>query len=72
MVYLTKFHLICQYSLVFLEFAIVIGLFTFGLIEGLYSIRQSILSLVVFFAIGFVFLLLTAAQQKANKTAILN
>jgi len=54
------------------KFAIVIGLFTFGLIEGLYSIRQSILSLVVFFAIGFVFLLLTAAQQKANKTAILN
>ena len=54
------------------KFAIVIGLFTFGLIEGLYSIRQSILSLVVFFAIGFVFLLLTAAQQKANKIAILN
>ncbi len=54
------------------KFAIVIGLFTFGLIEGLYSIRQSILSLVVFFAIGFIFLLLTAAQQKANKTAILN
>ena len=54
------------------KFAIVIGLFTFGLIEGLYSIRQSILSLVVFFAIGFVFLLLTAAQQKTNKTAILN
>lgn len=54
------------------KFAIVIGLFTFGLIEGLYSIRQSILSLVVFFAIGFVFLLLTAAQQKANKSAILN
>ena len=54
------------------KFAIVIGLFTFGLIEGLYSIRQSILSLVVFFAIGFVLLLLTVAQQKANKTAILN
>ena len=54
------------------KFAIVIGLFTFGLIEGLYNIRQSILSLVVFFAIGFIFLLLTAAKQKSNKIAILN
>ena len=54
------------------KFAIVIGLFTFGLIEGLYSIRQSILSLVVFFAIGFIFLLLTAAKQKSNKIVIIN
>lgn len=49
------------------KFAIVIGLFTFGIIEGISSIRQSILSLVVFFVIGFVFLLLTLAKQK--KTA---
>ena len=46
------------------KLAIVIGLFTFGIIEGLYSIRESILSLVVFFVLGFVFLLLTAAKQK--------
>ncbi len=46
------------------KLAIVIGLFTFGVIEGLYSIRQSILSLVVFFALGFLFLLLTNKKQK--------
>jgi MFS transporter, UMF1 family len=46
------------------KLAIVIGLFTFGFIEGMYSIRQSILSLVVFFALGFVALLFTAAKQK--------
>ncbi|MBP6022785.1 MFS transporter [Ferruginibacter sp.] len=46
------------------KLAIVIGLFTFGVIEGLYNIRQSILSLVVFFAIGFIFLLFTAAKEK--------
>ncbi len=49
------------------KLAIVIGLFTFGIIEGLYSIRQSILSLVVFFVLGFVFLLLTAVKQKDYK-----
>ena len=48
------------------KLAIVIGLFTFGLIEGMYSIRQSILSLVVFFAIGFIFLLFTAAKEKKH------
>ena len=46
------------------KFAIVIGLFTFGFIEGISSIRQSILSLVIFFVIGFIFLILTAAKQK--------
>lgn len=49
------------------KFAIVIGLFTFGIIEGVSSIRQSILSLVVFFVLGFVFLLLTLAKQKSQK-----
>lgn len=46
------------------KLAIVIGLFTFGFIEGISSIRQSILSLVVFFVLGFVWLLLTAAKLK--------
>lgn len=49
------------------KFAIVIGLFTFGFIEGISSIRQSILSLVVFFMLGFVWLLLTAAKLKKAK-----
>ncbi len=48
------------------KLAIVIGLFTFGFIEGVSSIRQSILSLVVFFVLGFVFLLFTAAKQKLS------
>ena len=46
------------------KLAIVIGLITFGIIEGLFSIRESILSLVVFFVGGFIFLLLTALKQK--------
>jgi UMF1 family MFS transporter len=49
------------------KLAIVIGLFTFGFIEGVSSIRQSILSLVVFFVLGFVWLLLTAAKLKKAK-----
>ncbi|MCP9752541.1 MFS transporter [Ferruginibacter sp. HRS2-29] len=48
------------------KFAIVIGLFTFGFIEGISTIRESILSLVVFFALGFIFLLLTSAKQRSH------
>ena len=47
------------------KLAIVIGLFTFGYIEGISSIRNSILSLVIFFIIGFAILLLTAVKEKA-------
>jgi UMF1 family MFS transporter len=46
------------------KLAIVIGLFTFGFIEGISNIRQSILSLVIFFILGFIFLILTAMKQK--------
>lgn len=49
------------------KFAIVIGLFTFGFIEGVSSIRESILSLVVFFVLGLLFLLFTSAAQRKNK-----
>ena len=52
------------------KFAIVIGLFTFGFIEGISSIRQSILSLVLFFIIGFFCLLLTAAKQRKEKNIL--
>ena len=52
------------------KLAIVIGLITFGVIEGLFSIRESILSLVVFFVLGFIFLLLTAAKQKRNSATL--
>ena len=47
------------------KLAIVIGLFTFGFIEGISSIRQSILSLIVFFVIGFIALWFAANKQKA-------
>ena len=49
------------------KLAIVIGLFTFGFIEGISSIRQSILSLLVFFVIGFIWLLLTAVKSKSMR-----
>jgi UMF1 family MFS transporter len=48
------------------KLAIVIGLFTFGFIEGVSSIRQSILSLVVFFALGLLFLLFTNKTQQTK------
>lgn len=46
------------------KFSIVIGLFTFGFIEGIASIRHSILALIVFFALGFVLLLLTTNNKQ--------
>lgn len=52
------------------KLAIVIGLFTFGFIEGISSIRNSILSLVIFFILGFIMLLLTAAKQKSLQQKI--
>ena len=52
------------------KFAIVIGLFCFGFIEGLTNnMRNSILALVVFFVFGLIFLILTyRAQQKQAVT----
>ncbi len=47
------------------KLAIVIGLFTFGFIEGISSIRNSILSLVIFFVIGFALLLTTVIKEKS-------
>lgn len=47
------------------KFAIVIGLFSFGFIEGLtHSMRNSLLALITFFAVGLLLLLTTAATQK--------
>jgi UMF1 family MFS transporter len=47
------------------KFAIVIGLFSFGFIEGLTNnMRNSILALVVFFVLGLIFLILTYRAQK--------
>jgi UMF1 family MFS transporter len=53
------------------KIAIVIGLFSFGVIEGITkSMRNSILALILFFALGLLALLLTATKQKtAFKTA---
>ena len=49
------------------KLAIVIGLFTFGFIEGISSIRNSILSLVIFFILGFFMLVLTLVKQRSLK-----
>ena len=47
------------------KLAIVIGLFSFGFIEGLtHNMRNSILALIVFFVLGLLFLILTARAQK--------
>jgi UMF1 family MFS transporter len=47
------------------KFAIVIGLFSFGFIEGLtHSMRNSLLALITFFALGLLLLLTTAGAQK--------
>lgn len=46
------------------KIAIVIGLFTFGFIEGISTIRNSILSLVIFFILGFVLLVFTLVKQR--------
>ncbi|MFN8264873.1 MAG: MFS transporter [Chitinophagaceae bacterium] len=54
------------------KLSIVIGLFSFGFIEGFSgSMRNSILALIVFFVLGLVWLLLTSAkQQQQNKQAV--
>jgi UMF1 family MFS transporter len=51
------------------KLAIVVGLFSFGLIEGLtHSMRNSILALILFFVLGFICLLLTGRASKLQKT----
>ena len=50
------------------KLAIVIGLFSFGLIEGITgNMRNSILVLISFFALGLLFLLLTFTAQKKQR-----
>ena len=52
------------------KIAIVIGLFSFGFIEGLTgTMRNSILALITFFVLGLIFLLLTAQKEKKQATA---
>ncbi len=50
------------------KLAIVIGLLSFGFIEGISTIRHSILSLILFFVLGFIWLLLTAVKLKKTTT----
>jgi len=47
------------------KLALGIGLFSFGFVEELtHSMRNSILTLIVFFVLGMIFLSLTLAKQK--------
>ncbi|MGZ5287100.1 MAG: MFS transporter [Flavisolibacter sp.] len=49
------------------KLAIVIGLLSFGIIEGItHSMRNSLLALIIYFALGFLMLLLTAQAQKKH------
>ena len=53
------------------KLAIVLGLVSFGVIEGLTkSMRNSILVLIVFFALGLVWLILTAKAAKKNSHTV--
>ena len=52
------------------KMAIVIGLFSFGFIEGLTgNMRNSILALIIFFVLGLIFLFSTLQKQQKNKIA---
>ena len=51
--------------------AIVVGLFSFGLIEGLtHNMRNSILALIIFFALGLIFLVLTYRAQAKQQPSL--
>jgi UMF1 family MFS transporter len=50
------------------KFAIVIGTFSFGIIDEIFGMKNSVLILIVFFALGFLGLVLTRA--KAANTAV--
>jgi MFS transporter, UMF1 family len=53
------------------KFAIVIGLFSFGIIEGLTKdMRNSILVLIIFFVLGLLFLLHTLYTQRKQQTVL--
>jgi len=44
--------------------AIVIGTFSFGYIDELFGMKNSVLALIVFFALGFLGLLITRSRRK--------
>jgi UMF1 family MFS transporter len=51
------------------KLAIVVGLFTFGYLDGQFGIRQSIISLIVFFILGLLFLYSTySLHQRQGST----
>ncbi|HSN61301.1 MAG TPA: MFS transporter [Ferruginibacter sp.] len=53
------------------KLAIVIGLFSFGFIEGItHNMRNSILALIIFFILGLLFLMLTYRAQAKQATTI--
>lgn len=51
------------------KIAIVIGIFTFGYIDEILGMKNSVLSLIVFFALGFVALYITFRKQEEVFTA---
>ncbi len=52
--------------------AIVIGMFSFGLVQEITgNMRNSIIALILFFAFGFIFLLITLQKQKRAQTSLI-
>jgi len=52
------------------KIAIVIGVFTFGIIDEMLGMKNSVLSLIVFFVLGFLALLITRRKElQANKVS---
>ncbi|MFM2145556.1 MAG: hypothetical protein RL732_392 [Bacteroidota bacterium] len=51
------------------KLAIVIGLFTFGYIDGQFGIRRSIISLIAFFFLGLLWLYLTYRKDRHHQNA---
>jgi UMF1 family MFS transporter len=52
------------------KIAIVIGIFSFGYIDELFGMKNSVLALIIFFAMGLFGLLLTKQKQRATKYVI--
>ena len=54
------------------KMGIVIGTFFFGFIEGMFSIRESVLMLIVFFIIGFICVIVQTSSRKQWNLVALN
>ncbi len=54
------------------KIAIVIGVFTFGFIDEMLGMKHSVLSLIVFFILGFIALAITKSKQKKLSNSVIS